>query len=642
MQYGQDTYVPGGQLDTWFDPGFDPNGQPMSPNATRMAGQVPMFNATGPGVMQPDARVPVQYQPAPAMQSNHLYGRVNAAPAEPKAPTKKQQPGNTIDRFGSNKPLSDQRAMELENQSAAYVEGAKAAAAQRQESTPARPPAQQPYMPAAPNMLDMGAPVNTSPRYFDATGRAMVADAAPAQGPLPIPDRPSVWDRMQSWFAGDEAPKQTAGPAPTYSTGDGARAARAVDRSARAIEPPNKDQGQRALPARDRMAMTNAEVAEQNPDGRVTVAGRNAQGKANSFSGMNVAGPVSYVDRQGEAIKGAGANGQGFGPTVVVGAPGAQPVMGPNGSYAVATGGPSTEALVRAGQSGGRVDQYGNVIDPWVDRALTGPNGRRMTPQDVAVMGANVRDGVNPYQGTAGAPVERSNPDAAARMARMERMNSLLDFTSPEGKLLANARRDLGTSVNDNPAARAAAQQLIGKVTDSAISGASTDAARVYTRDDAAVNRERDDARYADGRSDKARDFNEAQRRYNEGRQDDAPKRNLDNLQAQITQKVIDPATPQAEREQLLKTLNAAAGKGEKNDRFAYAPGGQILVDNQLVTQPGVIYDRMTGQVVNQPRAAAAQPQKLPPKDKLVAGQVYPTRNGDAVWDGKNFTLVTQ
>ena len=54
--------------------------------------------------------------------------------------------------------------------------------------------------------------------------------------------------------------------------------------------------------------------------------------------------------------------------------------------------------------------------------------------------------------------------------------------------------------------------------------------------------------------------------------------------------------------------------KGAAPARFAHAPGGQMLVDGQLVTQPGYVYDQATGQQVQQP----VQQSKAPPPAKAL------------------------
>lgn len=92
-------------------------------------------------------------------------------------------------------------------------------------------------------------------------------------------------------------------------------------------------------PAFDRTKMTNAQAAEMNPEGRITVT-KNANGTT-EFSGNNVRGAVSYNDANGNALPGGGLNGKGFAGFEVAPA-GSNVVTGPNGSYAYATSGSGT------------------------------------------------------------------------------------------------------------------------------------------------------------------------------------------------------------------------------------------------------------------------------------------------------------
>ena len=89
-----------------------------------------------------------------------------------------------------------------------------------------------------------------------------------------------------------------------------------------------------ALPAGGgRGDLTNAQVGELNPAGRVTVA-RDANGRM-EFSGGNVSGPVSYSDGSGNALPGAGLRGNGWNDL----RSGSNITMGPGGYAATPAGG---------------------------------------------------------------------------------------------------------------------------------------------------------------------------------------------------------------------------------------------------------------------------------------------------------------
>lgn len=92
-----------------------------------------------------------------------------------------------------------------------------------------------------------------------------------------------------------------------------------------------------------------------------------------TYSGSgNVGANAPMLDGKGDAITPRGSM------RVINGAP----TFGPNGSYVSDPDG--TKEQKQAG----------------IRAALTGPNGKQLTPQDVAIMQANQRDGVDQYRGT--------------------------------------------------------------------------------------------------------------------------------------------------------------------------------------------------------------------------------------------------
>ena len=94
-------------------------------------------------------------------------------------------------------------------------------------------------------------------------------------------------------------------------------------------------------PIADRTQLTNEQVAKMNPAGVIKVT-KGANGNP-EFSGMDLRGQVSYADADGKALPGGGWDGKGFSSFSVAPA-GSNVVLGPNGSYAYATGGSGTQS----------------------------------------------------------------------------------------------------------------------------------------------------------------------------------------------------------------------------------------------------------------------------------------------------------
>ena len=156
-------------------------------------------------------------------------------------------------------------------------------------------------------------------------------------------------------FAESERARVKAGLAPTYDPGQ-ARA----------------DLGYG--PIGDRRLLTNEQAAVMNPAGKVT-ATRQPNGTM-SFSGVDVAGQVSYHDGEGKALQGGGLRGKGFSNFDVAPA-GADIAMGPNGSYAFATSGSG----VRTPARGGDPNSYESMLQSTLRGLGGGAGGQGATGQ---------------------------------------------------------------------------------------------------------------------------------------------------------------------------------------------------------------------------------------------------------------------
>lgn len=103
--------------------------------------------------------------------------------------------------------------------------------------------------------------------------------------------------------------------------------------------------------------------------------------------------------------------------------------------------------------------------------------------------------------------------------------------------------------------------------------------------------------------------------------------------QLQAAQAAVTSAqTPEA-RASAVENLRTLQGKYEREAPELY-DRVQTGVDSKTGAPIFSIYNKRTGQMAEQPSAPA-----LPPKDKLVKGQTYPTPRGNAVWDGTKFTI---
>lgn len=203
--------------------------------------------------------------------------------------------------------------------------------------------------------------------------------------------------------------------------------------------------------------------------------------------------------------------------------------------------------------SKGSVSVVPGMSQAAIDKTLTNPDGSRWSEADNATMAANIRDGVDPMRGTQRGMAEE-------KMARLQ--NLALSPNGTPGK--SNALKIL--SMQSDERRTAATQQT--------------------ERDKLAVT--------------------------TKGAE-------LDNAGKQQTldaQRALTEAKTPEEKKSALEVLAGLQGRVNQTpqEEYAYAPGGQEVVGNQLVTRPGVIFNKRTGEVLQQ----GAQKAKAPPS----AGEV--------------------
>jgi len=348
-------------------------------------------------------------------------------------------------------------------------------------------------------------------------------------------------------------------------------------------------------PIGDRTTLTNEQAATMNPAGRITVT-RGANGTM-EFSGNNVSGQVSYNDPSGKALPGGGINGKGFSDFQVAPA-GSTVATGPNGSYAYSTSGSQGAASAAPADARSRLLAIGsmdsgqlsvNTGDPMADRARAESLGRLMASGQIAA------------------------PAAGPSLIMSGNTGFRRDRSIVAGEL--GAQRALAYAQGNDPASRKRAASL-------------HEVAMRLNGENYRANL--DAQRHADANNiARARlVMDQAQA----GFQNRSAQR-VENAQLQLE----SAKTPQEQRS-ARERLMALIGKND-GEMWAHSPGGQMVdpKTQQLITQPGVIYNRRTGETrVQDGGQAAAQTNMPPPSARPVGGRS--TVNGKtAVWDGQKW-----
>ena len=211
-------------------------------------------------------------------------------------------------------------------------------------------------------------------------GRANTAASAPVVPPKP-PQGTTLPDIGMGSGRGRMQPFGTPGAAPSNQD------LRSRDFSAELNALPSN------LPKDLRSGVVHKTV---DANGRVTYSGRDV--------GVGSDGNTQFVDGTGRGITPRGSV------QVAAGAP----TFGPNGSYVTDNQAPTGEAKQRA-----------------INQSLMGPGGTKMSPNDVAIMAANQRDGVDLYRGTSQDMSLRGGAGGGRDSAEIARLKELI--ASPIG-----------------------------------------------------------------------------------------------------------------------------------------------------------------------------------------------------------------
>jgi hypothetical protein len=190
-----------------------------------------------------------------------------------------------------------------------------------------------------------------------------------------------------------------------------------------------------------------------------------------------------------------------------------------------------------------------------INKTLTNPDGSRWSTRDNAIMAANIRDGVDPYRGTA------------------------------QGQ--ANDLRALALSPNGTPGKSNAMKMLAMQ----------------------------SEEKRATGQQQIEKDRNAQQSKGTE--LDNQAKQQV--LQAQQELANAKTPAEEAAAEKKLRALQGKYGKEAPAEQYAFAPGGQSIdpVTGQAVTQPGVIVNKATGEIKQpgQTRSIEADPRAIAIRD---------------------------
>lgn len=444
--------------------------------------------------------------------------------------------------------------------------------------------------------------------------------------------------------AGAEVPE----PAPTAQSASAAGAGRGT------VNPPTVGASNPLLEAArqqdwSRQGMTNAQVAQANPEGRVQFE-RQPNGTA-SFSGSNVSGPVSYANGAGTPLAGAGIDGRDFGG--FDSAPSGASVGIGAGGYGFETSaaqqaspvGMSVQEAQSKGLVGERVgynpayDQRINgVTQPALSNSLTvAAQGQTQAQEgkpkesltDFANRMAAMEKGGGAGQRINAPTVAHSGNDAGARMR-------LADMKTSASSIM-NSSRWGGRRANQNPSVMAF---MLAQQADLAAQGKQPDMEMQATGLNAGLEREGMQQAGAD-RRDQRRSLIDAARLGQDGQRlsmeretqqiQNRPRSLIASLQEQIAAEQ-DPTR----RDSLVQRMRDIEGKGADVDPYLVVPGGQQTNrEGQVYTAPSSVFNRRSGAFLQQ---QGGQQQTTTPASGAVMGG-YRFKGGDPA-DQKNWEAV--
>lgn len=348
----------------------------------------------------------------------------------------------------------------------------------------------------------------------------------------------------------------------------------------------------------DRTGMSNAQVAEANPAGRVTMT-RQPNGTM-SFSGGDVSGPVSYMNSAGNPLVGGGLRGNGF--SRVDSAPaGAGVAMDGAGNYAFSS---NPIAAGAGGTAQGGAGPAGAGASSSASSAVNAAVAAAAQRGDWDAVGAHYAGRGQNFGGQTAAQIQQAQAgpqgatiggstfgfDPQARNAQFDRdqlTRTIMDPNTKRSMRSALVSMDQTSSQSQSNAQRLASEERR--------SAANNDA----SMEQVAMRERGEDFRAANRNQLAAAELNQ---RY---RDSDAQNqiRNLEAARAQRTAGILeryDAAKSEGERMALIRQHPDVFGQKtvQGKDRYVTVGGGTSVVDGQTVREPTSLFDTVTQQYV--------------------------------------------
>lgn len=423
--------------------------------------------------------------------------------------------------------------------------------------------------------------------------------------------------------AGAEVPE----PAPAAQSASAAGAGRGT------VNPPTVGASNPLLEAArqqdwSRQGMTNAQVAQANPEGRVQFE-RQPNGTA-SFSGSNVSGPVSYANGAGTPLAGAGIDGRGFGGFDSAPA-GAKVAIGEGGYAFGSSAAPSAAAMPSqspVGMSPAQAQQQGLIgerigYNPAYDQRLQAGQPSRQNEQAANQLAADQHlASIGRIANSGNVPATPSSP----LMARVTATHSGNDWTAREN--LRRAKMDAGSLIHQSHWAKKgsgqAAQKAYGEALQAdyaAMTSGQTGADVDVMKQNAGLQREGMQQDGAD-RRDARRGLIDAARLGME-RETQGFANRAAAQQEQLRSTLLDPNASAEQRALAQRSLAALAGKtaadrmqavtlpDTTNDMGQVVRGGQALV---RILEDGSVQQVPVGAQATQPPTNHVQALRNDPK----------------------------